>query len=298
MSTTPAPRSLFDRLVDDAAVFPPGNAPVPAAWAGHLAMLSGGYGDLLGPLVIGTADARALVDAAAAEPPVEDYETAGDLRPRPVDVAVVARPGTAVEELLVAVDTLRTSPHVRVAGVELAHDAGGAWRQALELQVPVAVEVVRDLLAQHAVLDDLAGAAGRARVVAKLRTQSTPSAPVPTPRELAEFMHGARERDLPFKLTGGLHRAAAHTEPLADGRSEEQHGVLNVLVAAHHLEQGATLRHLTATLQLRDADALASLARGLEERAVDQLRARFVSFGCCGVMDPVRELVDLGLLTT
>src|SRR5690606_6428332 len=44
MSTTPAPRSLFDRLVDDAAVFPPGNAPVPVAWSEHLALRAGGYG--------------------------------------------------------------------------------------------------------------------------------------------------------------------------------------------------------------------------------------------------------------
>lgn len=303
MSTTPAPRSLFDRLVDDAAVFPPGNAPVPLAWSEHVRMRAGRYGDLLGPLLIGTSGAAALVDAAAAAPPVPDPETAAVLRADRVEVGVVARPGTPVEDLLAAVATVRASPHLRLAAVELAHDAGGAWRRALDLGAPVAVEVTRDLSTQHDALDDLAavasgGADGAAtRVVAKLRTQSTPAAPVPSARELAEFLHGARDRHLPFKLTGGLHHLAAHTESTGDGGVEEQHGVLNVLVATHHLEQGATLLDLAATLELRDPEALASLARGLEERDVDRLRARFLSFGCCVVMDPIGELLDLGLLT-
>ena len=72
MSTLPAPRSLFDRLVDDAAVFPPGNAPVPVAWSEHLTLRAGGHGDLLGPLLIGTSGAASLVDAAGAEPPLAD----------------------------------------------------------------------------------------------------------------------------------------------------------------------------------------------------------------------------------
>lgn len=298
MSTTlpPAPRSLFDRLVDDAAVFPPGNAPVPVAWSEHLRLRAGGYGDVLGPLLIGTPGAPALVEAAAAAPPEADHETAAGLVAEPVSVGVVARPGTPVDDLLDAVTTLRTSPHLRVASVELAHDAAGTWRRALGLGVPVAVEVTRALGEQHDALDDLAAAAATDRVLAKLRTQGTPAAPVPTARELAEFLHGVRDRGLPFKLTGGLHHAVAHTEHAEDGGTEEQHGVLNVLVAAHHLEQGATLRHLVATLELRDAGALASLVRGLSEREVDRLRARFVSFGCCGVLDPVGELAELGLL--
>ncbi|WP_022920580.1 hypothetical protein [Ornithinimicrobium pekingense] len=299
MSTLPAPRSLFDRLVDDAAVFPPGNAPVPVAWAEHLAMRSGRYGDVLGPLLIGAAGADVLVEAAAAHPPVTDHETAAGLRPAPVAVGVVARAGTSLRDLRAAVAALRASPHLRVVSVELPHDTAGAWREALGLGARVAVEVTRDLGHQHDALDDLAAGASRGteRVVAKLRTQSTPTAPVPTPRELAEFMHGARDRDLPFKLTGGLHHAVAHTELTADPSPEEQHGVLNVVVAAHHLEQGATLRDLIATLELRETAALTSLVRGLSERDVDQLRARFLSFGCCGVMDPVGELVDLTLLT-
>ena len=44
----------------------------------------------------------------------------------PVDVAVIARPGTPVEDLVEAVRELQESPLVRVASVEAAHGVDGA----------------------------------------------------------------------------------------------------------------------------------------------------------------------------
>lgn len=296
MSTPPALRSLFHRWIDDAAVFPPGNAPVPDAWSQHLALREGRYGDLLGPLLVGTSGAAQLVHAAAAAPPSEDLETGTGHGTMQVDVGVIARAGTAVEDLVAAVDALRRSPHLQVVGVEVAHDEDGRWRQALDLGVRTAVEAPRGPATQQHALDEVAEAAtGPVPVVAKLRTQPTATAPVPSVRELAEFLLGARARDLPFKLTGGLHHAVSRMDPSAAGE-EDQHGALNVLVATHHLEEGATLPELGATLAMRDASSLASLARGLDETAVLALRTRFVSFGCCGVLDPVSDLVDLDLL--
>ena len=107
-----------------------------------------------------------------------------------------------------------------------------------------------------------------------------------------------RDRDLPFKLTGGLHHVVAHTESTGGDCFEEQHGLPNVLVATHHLERGATPQEGAAILELRDADVLASIMRDLDENSVKVLRARFRSFGCCGVMDPVNELIELGLLAS
>ncbi|AXH96289.1 hypothetical protein DV701_09305 [Ornithinimicrobium avium] len=291
-----APRSVFHRWIDDAAVFPPGCASVPDAWAEHLALREGRYADLLGPLLIGTPGAEQLVAAAAQLPPAEDLGTGTAHGSKPVDVTVVARAGTPLADLVGAVGALRGSPHVQVVGVELAHDdEAGRWRRALDLGVRVAVEVTRDPAAQQAALDDLAAAAGESpvAVLAKLRTQATSAAPPPTPGELAGFLLGARARGLALKLTGGLHRAVAHTTVAGT----DEHGALNVLVAVHHLEEGAALPELVATLELRDAEELAALVRGLEEEAVALLRRRFVSFGCCGVLDPVHDLLDLGLLT-
>lgn len=298
MSTTPAPRSLLTRLVDDAALFPPASTPVPQAWSGHLALRAGRYGDLLGPLLIGTPDAATLAAAAQAAPPAQDLETGTGHGPEPVDVGVIARAGTDIVDLIAAVELLRTCPHTRVVSVEAAFDGGGRWRRALGLAVPVAVEVVRDGRAQSDALDEVAAAADQGiTVLAKLRTQSSATAPVPSARELAQFLLAVRERDLPFKLTGGLHHAVATTVELTDGGTEDQHGVLNVLLATHHLEGGAGLPELEADLETRDANALAAMARHLSEEAISLLRARFISFGCCGVTEPLEEMAELGLIT-
>lgn len=55
--------------------------------------------------------------------------------------------------------------------------------------------------------------------------------------ELARFFTACRERELPFKLTGGLHHVlrAEHLGP--DGGP--QHGLLNVLAAVHATAEGA-----------------------------------------------------------
>lgn len=298
MSTTPAPRSLLTRLVDDAAVFPPAALPVEKAWSEHLRLRAGWYGDLLGPLLVAASDAAGLVEAAASSPRREDLETGTGHGARPIEVGVIARAGVPVEDLLEAVRTLDESPHLQVVSVEVAHDEEGRWRAALDLPLPVAVEVVREGAAQAAALDEIAdAAAGREHpVLAKLRTQPTPQAPAPSPRELAEFLCAADGRELPFKLTGGLHHAVAGQHPRSDGGTEWQHGLLNVVVAAHYLVDGASLPGLEAVLELEDPEALASLARGLDEDAVAALRERFVSFGCCTVTDPLDELTDLGLI--
>jgi hypothetical protein len=46
-----APRALFVGLVDDAALFPPGNAPMDKGLQAHLPHRAASYGDLVGPFV-------------------------------------------------------------------------------------------------------------------------------------------------------------------------------------------------------------------------------------------------------
>lgn len=280
MSTTTVSRALLLGLVDDAAVFPPGNAPVDRAWSEHLALRTGGYGDLLGPLLIGTSGAASLVGAAAADPG------------GPVGVVVIARAGTPVPDLLSAVETVAASPWLRVVAAEVAHDADGAWRQALSLGLPVAVEVPRDPDAQLAALDEVAAVVGFAShpVIAKLRTQATAGSAAPTPHELAAFLVATRERALAFKLTGGLHHAVPGQDQ--DGF---HHGVLNVLLAAHDLAGGAAAEALAQRLSTEDGRSLADLVRMLDAADVAAVRSRLVSFGCCGVTDPLDELHELGL---
>lgn len=296
---------MLTRLVDDAAVFPPASLPVAQAWSEHLRLRAGWYGDLLGPLLIPVSAAAELVEAAESTPRAEDLETGTGHGPRPVEVGLIARAGVSIADLLYAVGTVVDAPELELAAVEVAYDPNGEWRAAIDLEAPLAVEVGRDPWTRNRALDDLVSEE-RERllpVVAKFRTQSTPTTPVPTARELAEFLSATLERGLAFKLTGGLHHAVVGEVPRAgqagpDGATEVQHGLLNVVLATHYLSQGSglSLSALEAVLTTEDAQGLAALVRELGEAEVAAVRARFVSFGCCTVTDPLDELTALGLL--
>lgn len=291
MSTTPAPRTLFQEWIDDAAVFPPGNAPVPRAWSEHAELLAGTEGDLLGPLLVGASAVEELGQSATVQAPPDHVS--------PVDVAIVGRAGTSVEDVVNAVGSLQDQIHLTITGAEVSHNEGD-WRRLVDIGLRTAVEVPREGRQMVRALDDLAagvaeevGGADSPAALAKWRTQATSQAPAPDSRQLAEFLMGTHERGLAFKLTGGLHRAVA-PGPSAD----EPHGALNILVATHHLLRGSTLSELTAILEIQDGPALAALLTGLTAAEVQSLRSRFVSFGCCGVLDPLNDLADLGLITT
>ncbi len=63
MSTAAAPvPDIVRGLVDDAAIFPPGNAPLPEAVTAHLERRSTPYADLVGTFVV---DDRRLPDLRA-----------------------------------------------------------------------------------------------------------------------------------------------------------------------------------------------------------------------------------------
>ena len=103
---------------------------------------------------------------------------------------------------------------------------------------------------------------------------------VPSVDELAEFIRGCRERNLPFKATAGLHHAV--------GQNGE-HGFLNVLAAAIFDEEA---------LAERDAEAfrLTDDAFCWRDRTAPPDRGLFVSFGSCSFFEPVEELRALGLV--
>jgi hypothetical protein len=98
------------------------------------------------------------------------------------------------------------------------------------------------------------------------------------------------EADLPFKATAGLHHA--QPTPGTDPDRPTQHGFLNLLAAVDALVEGASVPE--AAEVLRDADP--TRIGGWNEQTVARVRRRFRSFGCCGVLDPVGNLVALGLV--
>lgn len=284
MRTTPsADRSLFARIVDNAAVVPPAAAPLGRALAEHRELCAGPASDLLGPLLVPVADASGLRSLTARR---QGAPT--------VQVRLVARAGTRAEDTVAALETLRGARTVQVTGVDLGADAD--WRAALRWDLPLSVEVPRDPRDQHAALRELSGAVDEAvRLQAALHATSTPEQPGPTPEDLAGFLVGCTETGLALTLTGGLHHAVRRT-PSGSG-PEEQHGVLNLLLAVHRVATGAGRGEVTDVLAEEDAGRLSDEVAALDAEAAALVRDRFTSFASPAVLDPLRELAALGLIT-
>ncbi|WP_265447604.1 hypothetical protein [Flexivirga meconopsidis] len=263
-------RALFTQLIDDAAVFPPGNFPLDEAIERRAGRRGTPASDFVGPLLL----PPSLVDAALADP--------GGLV-----ITVVGRAGTSISEVIAAATKVADSAAHALAGVEVPATDG--WQDAIGLSVPIAVEVPAGSGGLN-VLADLAGP--REEVVAKLRTGATANNAVPSTRDLAAFISGCVQHGLQFKLTGGLHHAIS-TTVTTDSGTEDQFGFLNVLLATDAaLGQGDP----EALLDSRDSDSITSALAGFSEARAVTTRNTFSSFGCCNVLDPIDDLTTLGLI--
>ncbi len=280
MSRTPfAP--LFDRLVDDAAVFPPGLAPVDVAVREHLDRRSGPYAGHIGPLLVPATAAGELAEHAARD----DRATR-----EPLEVGLIVRPDSPIDPLLDAVELLRDEPRVLVTQAELGWSS--QWRRALPTGLPLVVEVGVGT-SRDAALDDIAAAVDDDHdVTAKFRTGETPAWPWPDEHALAAFLDEVILRGLPFKLTGGLHHAVR-----GDHSGKPMHGLLNVLIATQHGLDGAEAPELAGILGRRDTEIVTSAVSAINADEAVRVRRSFTAYGCCGVLDPLTELEALGLLT-
>jgi hypothetical protein len=269
------PEELWRGLIDDAAMFPPGNASAGQAVAAHRVHRQAWYADLIGPLVVS--------DQQLAE--------VGRRSGEPIEVSVINTGGAGGLLALAG----RAIEGVHVVAVESAlRDlddlAGNAARVAaaageLDESVKVFVEIPYAAGWEEAVAEvEAAGLLG------KIRTGSPDNSGTPPYAQLAGQLSVLVEADLPFKATAGLH----HAQPTPGSNPEQpvQHGFLNLLAAVEALIEGATAADAEEMLRAADVARVAAWS----DETVARVRRRFPSFGCCGVLDPVGDLVTLGLV--
>ena len=279
MST--APPALFAGLIDDAAVFPPGNAPLDIAVARHRGHRTAAYAGLVGPLLIPASDVETLVAEARAG--------SGD-GVEPLQVGLIARPGVDPSVVVTAVTRLADEDAATAAGAEIGWFPG--WRDLPVGELPLTLEVPRGKERDRALEDIRAGTDEAGHVVqAKFRTGATPSWEWPDEGELAAFIHDCVRLGVPFKLTGGLHHAVR-----AEHDGEPQHGLLNVLLAVRSASNDGALAAVEALLAQRDSQLLADSVSDLDEADAARVRSFFTAYGCCEVTDPIGELDDLDVL--
>ncbi|MGH8870081.1 MAG: hypothetical protein ACRDYU_19095 [Actinomycetes bacterium] len=281
--TTPAraSRALFAALVDDAALFPPGSAPMPDALAAHREHRRAAYADLVGPFLC----------PASRVPEMQSHLVSGDALP----LRLIADGGP--EGLAGARDLLLDDDRVELVGVELpipaSPDMGAAARlllDVLDFSVDAYVEIPRGA-GWEAALDVLAADGAEH---AKFRTGGTNPEAYPSETELAVFIRRCLDTQVSFKLTAGLHHAVRRTEPV---EGFEEHGFANVLAATRAGLIGAEAEDMAAILAERDRTAVVGLLERMSDADAAVVRAFFLSYGSCSVTEPLDDLLALGLLS-
>ena len=277
------PPPFWTALVDDAAIFPPGNADLTDAAAAYVARRGTAYADLVGTFVLRDTDVPKVAVAPDVSFPVSVVVTGG--------AGQIAGPAKGCERsnftragmeiALRDLDDLAGNARRVVAAVDAARGEG-----VLDEAVPVFVELPpgEPTYQWLAAADEVAAAELRL----KFRTGGVEAHLFPTAAELAAWIVAALDRETPFKCTAGLHNAVRHTGE--DGF--EHHGFVNVLLATRRAFDGAPTAEVVETLEQRDGTALAA-----EARAADLAGARrwFTSFGSCSVTEPLDDLITLGL---
>lgn len=260
---------LFARLVDDAAMFPPGNATAIEAIRSHLRYRTSELDPYVGPLLVhhDRWDELAAAHAQLGSPQLH--------------VVVI---GTHRMPSLLP-------PGVRVVGFERPVDRPPL--PATEAAVPLACEITADAAGFDVLAAVASAAAEGAAVVGKFRTGGADVTAFPVGATVAAVIAEAVRLGAPLKFTAGLHHAVRFTDSTT---GFEHHGFLNVLVATQRAHAGALIADLVEVLASRDNQALTDSTRGWGPEQVGAVRRTFVSFGCCGVEEPIRDLVALGLI--
>jgi hypothetical protein len=272
-------------LVDDAAVFPPGDAPLPEALTAYVERRDEWYADLVASFVV----TDTALPEVEADVPVSIVVTggAGGIAGPLGYAAKKGKQVAGVEIALRDLDDLPGNARRVVAAVEAARGQG-----AVADDVPVFVELPQsDATASWLAAADVVA---ESELRLKFRTGGLEADRFPTPEQLASWIDAALDRETPFKCTAGLHHAIAHRD---HETGFAHHGFLNVLLATRRAFDGAPVGEVASLLADHYPNDLVALARQADGSGeLSGARRWFVSFGSCSVHEPLDDLVGLGLV--
>ena len=223
-------------LVDDAAVFPPGDAPLPEALTAYVERRGTWWADLVGSFVVND---TALPDVGE-DVPVSVVLTSGAGAVSGA-LGYAAKKGRRVAGLEIALrdpDDLAGNARRVQAAVDAARDDG-----LLDDATPVYVELPQTGASASWLAAADVVAEGEHRL--KFRTGGLEADRFPTPETLAGWIDAALDRETPFKCTAGLHHAIAHRD---HETGFAHHGFLNVLLATRQAFDGASTAEVAKLL--------------------------------------------------
>ncbi|MBM7857677.1 MULTISPECIES: hypothetical protein [Lentzea] len=278
----PGPRGtppLLARLVDDAALFPPGNASMPDAVRGHLDGRVGEWSGVMGLFLCPASRLAELITELIKVKP-----------PKPIALSLVIDTGLGgVPKAVSIVESRSELLALRMVEMPAPSDVDEVWLERVSEFVPEdVIRVVEPRRGGSEWLD------GVRRVIEhgswpKLRCGGLSQENFPSVDEVADFLSVVSGGGVAFKATAGLHKAVRHT----DEQGFTHHGFLNLLVATARSLSGRDVREALAST---DAEALTAEAKALSDQAAHAVRGVFASYGSCSLAEPIADLEELGLL--
>lgn len=287
---------LFAGLVDDAAVLPPSTVGLPEAMAAFDQHRRNWYGDLVGTFLLpaslvgpatfastppGSGSFAPSVGPGAGSSTVLCLIGDTGVGPLPATLAKLRGSGAEVRQIEAAVARRGEDPQPGLAALRrLAEDTP-------DVDVYAEIPLSWGLLSA---LDAAADArAGGLRFAAKIRIGGLAAELFPTPVELAAVICACRDRNLPFKVAAGLRHALRHTDPET---GFTHHGFLNVLVGVRVAVDGGDVAEVAEVLAATHPVPLVEPARARR----DSPRPLWTGFGSASVLEPLTELIRLGLI--
>ncbi|GIM93477.1 hypothetical protein Ato02nite_052700 [Paractinoplanes toevensis] len=270
--------TLFAGLVDDASLLPPSLIGLPDAVAKHVEHRGAWFAGLLGPLLIPAS--LISVEMPRRELPVA---LVGDVAvgAMPIAVEKLRAAGAVVFHLEAPVARRGEDPQPGLSDLRTLAE------QDKDLQVYAEIPLSWGLLGA---LDTVAECrAASLRMAPKFRVGGLAAELFPTPVELAAVICACRDRELPFRLAAGLRHAIRHTDPET---GFTHHGFLNVVAAGILAAEGAEVAEVAEVLAATHPLPLVEPCR----RRRDDTRPLFVGFGAASVVEPLTELIRLGLI--
>ncbi|MFB9906472.1 hypothetical protein [Allokutzneria oryzae] len=287
----PGPRGtppLLARLVDDAALFPPGNAPMADAVRHHLDSRSENWAGMIGLFLCPASRLPELITELIKAKPA-----------KPVGLSLVIDTGLGgVPKAVSIVESRSELLALRMVEMPAPSDVDDVWLERVSEFVPedvIRVVEPRRPGTTNGTISHEEWLASVRRVAdhgswPKLRCGGMTADAFPGVNEVADFLAVSSSAGVPFKATAGLHNAVRHVD---ENTGFQHHGFLNLLVATARTLSGGDAR---AALTSDDPQALAEEAGSLSEAAAHAVRGVFASYGSCSLTEPVEDLQGLGLL--
>lgn len=264
----------FHEFFDDAAIFPPGLAPLDVAVREHIRRSEDEVArEFIGPLILPLDKVREAVPLAAGERLT-------------LSVIVLADELESVDKLLeeladtaVSVSTLEVKlSDGAVAAITTAADVKSAHPELqIFLELSYADVTEENLVALQSAGLDL-----------KFRTGGIKQELFPSSEQIIDVLSQVVAHGIAFKLTAGLHRAIRYTD---ENTGFHHFGFANIAAATAALKNGASKEEAQ---QLLDSSDSVMVTEALN--AGDGWRESFTAFGTCSVVEPVETLVEIGLV--